>query len=82
MLWGWKLFDFLLVLGALLVIFGVWFIPSIDSSPDVQAFYERQRLLKEKRLAVEAEEARIKKEQEDLGLVFIPPPPARENRNQ
>jgi hypothetical protein len=80
--WGWKFLDFSLVLAALVIIFGVWFIPRFDANPQVQAFYERQRELREKRLAVEAEEARIKKEQEDLGLVFIPASPLPENQDQ
>jgi hypothetical protein len=41
----------------------------------VQAFYAKQREIKERRLAREAEAARIAEEREELGLVFIPPPP-------
>jgi hypothetical protein len=71
----WKWFDLLIVVGAVVIGVGVWFIPPIDSDPEVQAFYAKQREIKERRLAREAEAARIAQEREELGLVFIPPPP-------
>jgi hypothetical protein len=71
--WSWTGFDLLLVIGALLAGLLVWFLPSFSSSPELQAFYARQKELKEGRLAREAEEARIRKENEELGLVYIQP---------
>lgn len=71
--WSWDGFDMLLVIGALLAGFLVWFLPSFTSSPEVQAFFASQKELKEKRLALEAEEARIAKENEELGIIYIQP---------
>jgi hypothetical protein len=71
--WSWEGFDMLLVIGALLAGFLVWFLPSFTSSPEVQTFFARQKEMKEKRLAIEAEEARIAKENEELGIIYIQP---------
>jgi hypothetical protein len=71
--WSWAGFDLLLIIGALLAGLLVWFLPSFSSSPQMQTFLARQKDLKEKRLALEAEEARIQKENEELGLIYIQP---------
>lgn len=70
----WKWFDLLIVVGAVVIGFAVWFIPSFESDPEIQELYARQREIRERREAREAEAARIAKEREELGLVFIPPP--------
>ena len=75
MTWTWKAFDYLIVIVAIVVGFGVWFLPNFENSPEIQKLYAEQRALKEARLKHEAIVAEIKKEQEDLGLVFIAPPP-------
>lgn len=71
--WSWAGFDLLLVIGALLAGALVWFLPSFTNSPDMKALFARQKELKEQRLAIEAEEARIKKENDELGLIYIQP---------
>jgi hypothetical protein len=71
--WSWAGFDLLLVIGAILAGLLVWFLPSFSSSPQMQTFLARQKELREKRLALEAEEARIAKENEELGLIYITP---------
>jgi hypothetical protein len=71
--WSWTGFDLLLVIGAILAGLLVWFLPSFSSSPQYQGFLARQKDLKEKRLTLEAEEARIAKENEELGLIYIQP---------
>src|SRR5262245_10609005 len=73
--WSWAGFDLLLVFGALIVGFFIWFIPSFWDTPELRAFYAHQKELKAKRLAIEAEEARIQKENDDLGIIYLPPPP-------
>jgi hypothetical protein len=73
--WSWTGFDLLLVLGALVIGSLIWFIPAFWDTPELRAFYQSQKELKAQRLAIEAEEARIQKEREDLGIVYLPPPP-------
>ncbi len=73
--WSWTGFDLLLVLGALIAGSLIWFIPAFWDTPELRAFYQSQKELKAQRLAIEAEEARIKKENEELGIVYLPPPP-------
>ncbi len=68
----WKWFDLLIVVGAVVIGLAVWFIPNMEADPEVQELYAHQRDLKERRLAREAEAARIEKEREELGLVFVP----------
>jgi hypothetical protein len=71
--WSWTGFDLLLVIGALLAGLLVWFLPSFSASPELKAFYASQKELKAQRLALEAEEERIRKENEELGLIYIQP---------
>lgn len=82
----WKWFDLLIVIGAVVIGLAVWFIPNINANPEVQELYAHQRELKAKRLAREAEAARIQKEREELGLVFVPlvepQAPGPENQNE
>ena len=73
--WGHRYVDMSIVLMGVAIAILVWFIPSFDSDPQLQAFYKEQRELKEKRLAVEAAEARIKRQEEELGIIWVPPPP-------
>jgi len=73
--WSWTGFDLLLVLGAVIAGSLIWFIPAFWDTPELRDFYQSQKELKAQRLAVEAEEARIKKENDDLGIVYLAPPP-------
>ncbi len=73
--WGWKYFDWLIVFGGVVVAIGVWFIPSMTADPELQAYFKSQRELKAERLKVEAVEREIVQEREELGLVFVQPPP-------
>ena len=80
MSWTWRWFDYSIVIGAVIVGFAIWFIPNFENSPDIQKLYAQQRELKELRLKYEAQQAEIKKEQEELGLVFIAPAPEPEKK--
>jgi hypothetical protein len=71
--WGLRYFDMALVIGGMALAIGVFFIPSIESSPDMQILYKRAKEVREYKAAVKAEEDRRKKEEEELGLVWIPP---------
>ena len=71
--WGLAGFDLLLVLGALIAGSLIWFIPAFWDTPELRAFYEQQRQLKAQHLALEAEEARIQKENDELGIIYIQP---------
>ena len=73
--WGHRYVDMSIVVMGVAVAILVWFIPSFENDPQLQAFYKEQRELKAHRLKVEAAEARIKKEEEELGIVWVPPPP-------
>ena len=70
---SWQYFDLLIVLAAVVLGFGIWFIPSITSSPDVQKLFAQQKEIAAEIKQQKAEEARVKKEQEDIGLVFVAP---------
>ena len=53
--WSWGGFDLLLVIGALLAGGLIWFVPSFWDTPEMRAFYARQKELKAQRLAIEAD---------------------------
>ncbi|HEV7693983.1 MAG TPA: hypothetical protein VGO52_24330 [Hyphomonadaceae bacterium] len=74
--WGWKYIDASIVVMGIAIAVLVWFVPSLDQNKDMQAFIKRQKDAREYHQRVEAEKARIKKEEEELGLVWIPPPAA------
>ena len=74
MSWTWRWFDYAIVIVAVIAGFAVWFIPSFESSPEIRKLYAQQRELKERRLQYAAQQAEIKKEREELGLVYIGPP--------
>ena len=75
MVWTWRWFDYSIAIVAVIAGFAIWFVPNIENSPEIRKLYAEQRALKEARLKREAQVAEIKKEQEELGLVFIAPPP-------
>ena len=74
MSWTWRWFDYSIAIVAVIAGFAIWFVPNFENSPEIRKLYAEQRALKEQRLKYEAQQAEIKKEQEELGLVFIGPP--------
>ncbi|MEY2757901.1 MAG: hypothetical protein RIR33_1679 [Pseudomonadota bacterium] len=77
---GWKYFNYVIVGVALIVGFAVWVLPNQWADPEVQAgiqrVMERQRQAKEwKRIEAlnKAEEERVARENEELGLIYIEP---------
>jgi hypothetical protein len=73
MSWTWRWFDYSIAIAAVIGGFAIWFVPNFENSPEIQKLYAEQRALKEQRLKYEAQQAEIKKEREELGLVFIAP---------
>jgi hypothetical protein len=80
MKWNWKdvrpdwgFFDLLLIIGAVVAGFGIWFIPSWSSSEGFQklekAVHERVELGNK----IKAKEAEIKKKNEEEGIVYFGP---------
>lgn len=80
--WTWRWFDYSLAIVAVVAGFAIWFVPNFENSPEIRKLYAEQKALKEARLKREAIAAEIKKEQEELGLVFIGPSPAEEPKKQ
>ena|SRR5689334_1064582 len=72
--WGWRYIDASIVVMGVAIAILVWFIPSMDQNKDLQAFLKRQKELAAIEKQVKAEEARRKKEEEDLGIIWVPPP--------
>lgn len=80
MAWTWKWFDMMIAVMALVVGFGVWFIPNFMNSKEMKDLVASQNAIKAQNAAYEAQQAAIKAEQEELGLVFLPPPPPTEKK--
>jgi hypothetical protein len=74
--WGWKYIDASIVVMGIAIAILVWFIPSLDQNKDLQAFMKAQKEARAYNERVLAEKARIKKEEEELGLVWVPTPPS------
>jgi hypothetical protein len=72
----WKYFDLAIVIGAVIIGCAVWFIPDMMSTPKMKELVANANERKERIAAYQAQQAEIKREQEELGLVFLPPPPA------
>jgi len=75
MQWTWKWFDMMIAVMALVVGFGVWFIPNFMNSKEMKDLVASQNAIKAQNAAYAAQQAAIKAEQEELGLVYLPPPP-------
>jgi hypothetical protein len=75
MSWTWRWLDYSIAIAAVIAGFAIWFVPNFENSPEIKKLYAEQKALKETRLKYEAQQAEIKKEREDLGLVFIGPSP-------
>jgi hypothetical protein len=71
---SWKYFDLLIAVGALLIGLAVWFIPNFKDSQEMQDLYVAANERKARMEAREAEAARIAKEREELGIVYVPAP--------
>lgn len=73
----WKYFDMLIVLGALLLGSAVWFIPNFTQSPEFVAMQKTAEQRKAAKAASEAakmaEDARLKKQHEEEGIVYFGP---------
>src|SRR5690348_13403893 len=72
--WGWRYIDASIVVMGVLIAVLVWFIPSMDQNKDLKEFLARQKEIHDFNAKVKAEEARKKKEEEDLGIIWVPPP--------
>jgi hypothetical protein len=70
---GWKYFNYILIAVALIVGLGVWFMPNKWAEPTTAANFKETVRLERQMKARKAEEARIKKEQEELGLIYLEP---------
>jgi hypothetical protein len=75
MSWTWKWFDLMIVLGALVLGFAVFFLPSFENSKGMKEAVAAEKQRKAALAAYEARQAETKREQEELGLVFLSPEP-------
>lgn len=73
MSWTWKWFDLAIVIGAVLIATAVWFIPNFMNSPEMKELVATSNERKARLEAYEKQQAEIKREQEELGLVFVSP---------
>jgi hypothetical protein len=73
MSWTWKWFDILVVIGAVAIGFAVFFIPNFMNTKEMKEFVAVQEERRAALAAYEARQAEIKREQEELGLVFVTP---------
>ena len=70
---GWKYFNYVIIVLGMIVGLGVWFMPNKWAEPEIAASYNEQlelQKLRKARLAREAEEQRM---QDELGLIYIEP---------
>ncbi len=70
---GWKYFNYVIIVLGLIVGLSVWFMPNKWADPEIKAGMAEQeelRALRRERLAREAEEKRM---QDELGLIYITP---------
>lgn len=77
---GWKYFNYMIIGVGLIVGFCVWVLPNKWADPEVQAGIERvkekQRLAREwaaQQALIKAEEERIARYNEEVGLIYIDP---------
>jgi hypothetical protein len=74
--WTWKYFDMLIVVGAVAIGIGVWFIPNFTESDKMKALEAAVAERREAQSAAEAEKTRKAVEQEELGIVYFGASPA------
>ena len=82
MSWTWKWFDILVVVGAVAIGFAVFFIPNFMNTKEMKDFLAVQEERKAALAAYEARQAEIKREQDELGLVFVTPTPEKPPQQQ
>ena len=75
MSWTWKWLDVAIVIGAVAIGFAVFFIPNFMNSKEMKDLVAVDKQRRAAAAAYKAEQAEIKREQEELGLVFLSPPP-------
>jgi len=71
--WGWKYWNYMIIGIGLVVGFCVWALPNKWADPEYKAKLAQQSELARQIKAYNAEQARIAKENEELGLVYIDP---------
>lgn len=75
MSWTWKWLDVAIVIGAVAIGFAVFFIPNFMNSKEMKDLVAISNERRAAKAAYEAQQAEIKREQEELGLVFVSPSP-------
>jgi hypothetical protein len=75
MSWTWKWFDVAIVIGAVAIGFAVFFLPNFMNSKEMKDLVAASNERRAAKAAYEAQQAEIKREQEELGLVFLSPAP-------
>ncbi|MEZ5937050.1 MAG: hypothetical protein R3C52_02385 [Hyphomonadaceae bacterium] len=68
-----RFFDLLIIVGALLLAIGVWFIPSFSNSKEFKEFVKANNERKAERLELEADARARAEENERTGAVYIIP---------
>jgi len=75
MSWTWKWLDLAIVIAAVIIGLAVWFIPNMMNSKEMKNLVAVTNERKAVHEAYLKRQAEIKKEQEELGLVYLSPPP-------
>ncbi len=78
MKWTWRSFDILIAVAAIVLGLAVWFIPNFEKSPEMKQLVQNQKAWRERREAAEALAREKAKEEAEQGLVFVAPPPAKD----
>jgi hypothetical protein len=73
MSWTWKWLDLAIVIAAVILGLAVWFIPNMMNSKEMKDLVAVSNERKAVHEAYLKRQAEIKKEQEELGLVFLSP---------
>jgi hypothetical protein len=73
MSWTWKWFDMAIVVAAVAIGFAVFFIPNIENSEDMKKLVAIDNERRAAKAANDKRLAEIKREQDELGLVFLSP---------
>jgi hypothetical protein len=82
MSWTWKWFDLMIVIGGVALGVAVFFLPSFENSKGMKEAVAAEKQRKAAVAVYEAEQAEIKREQEELGLVFVAPTPEKPTQRQ
>jgi len=69
--WTWKYFDMLIVVGAVAIGLGVWFIPNFTESEKMKELETAVQERREERAARQADAERRAQEAEELGIVYF-----------